>query len=184
MFFLNWLARLDLHWSRLDLPWSKLAEILLSVLETIWTWPTVVVLTLVFYHREISDLLKRISSASKAKIGVFEFEVPVSPQAEAAMNAPLLLVEGVTYGDAAIELDGRHFQNCIFNGTTFIFRGRSGLRMSGCTLRNVAWQLEDAAAQTMTLLAGMRIGMGPNGPVMAQRLLDEWTEALTQAQED
>jgi len=63
-------------------------------------------------------------------------------------------VEGATFADETVRLDGRTFVSCTFGGCRIAYAGGS-TQLVGCTFTDCAWHLEEGAANTVELLEAL-----------------------------
>lgn len=71
--------------------------------------------------------------------------------------------EKTSFKNSTVELDGKHFVDCTFNGCRLVFAAVSPVRMSGCTFGNCSWHFTEAAALTLGFMASLYKvgGLGP-----------------------
>lgn len=61
-----------------------------------------------------------------------------------------------TYGpDDFIELDGRRFVGCHFNGATLHYEASGPVELNGCLFMDCNWSFDGAASETIAFLRGL-----------------------------
>jgi len=64
-------------------------------------------------------------------------------------------INGTSFTDQRIELDGKLFVRCTFVRCILVYAGGDGGGISGCTINNCVWKFERAAANTIGFMAAM-----------------------------
>ena len=64
-------------------------------------------------------------------------------------------IEGQTYSDQKVNLDGKLFARCTFVRCILVYSGGDGGGINGCTINNCVWKFEGAAANTIGFMAAM-----------------------------
>lgn len=64
-------------------------------------------------------------------------------------------INGASFTDQRIELDGKLFVRCTFVRCILVYAGGDGGGISGCTINNCVWKFERAAANTIGFMAAM-----------------------------
>jgi hypothetical protein len=65
------------------------------------------------------------------------------------------VIEGQKFGIQQVNLDGRKFINCKFNGTELLFSGENGFHLHGNDLTNIPFSVANHAAQTIVILQSL-----------------------------
>lgn len=81
-------------------------------------------------------------------------------------------VEGATFAEQTVQLDGRGFVSCTFDGCRIVYAG-GPTELLGCTFSDCVWHLEGEAANTITLLGGLGASDGPTGPRLVTGLFSQ-----------
>ncbi|NJL94067.1 MAG: hypothetical protein HC915_10220 [Anaerolineae bacterium] len=68
------------------------------------------------------------------------------------------LVEKQVFGDEEVQVDGRQFKNCRFEGTTLHYTGGALPAFINCQFNAVSLGFGGAADHTLTFLRGLRKG--------------------------
>lgn len=63
------------------------------------------------------------------------------------------MVRGKRYEKVTVELDGKTFTRCVFEGCVLTFRGKQPYQLIGCELRDCRWSVADTAAMVIHCLA-------------------------------
>lgn len=88
-------------------------------------------------------------------------------------------VEGATFAEQTVQLDGRRFVSCSFDGCSIVYAGGPA-EVLACTFTDCVWRLEGRAANTVTLLGGLGASDGSTG----QRLVDSLFSQLRRRGDD
>lgn len=62
------------------------------------------------------------------------------------------MIRGRAFGEERIVLDGAHFVDCSFAGTTFVYFGGKIPELENCRLQGVVFTLEGPAKNTLRLV--------------------------------
>lgn len=65
-------------------------------------------------------------------------------------------VENETFDSTSVVVDGKQFTNCTFHDVSLVYSGGDVPRFVDCEFTRVSLAFDDAAAQTMYFLRGMR----------------------------
>jgi hypothetical protein len=75
-----------------------------------------------------------------------------------------------SFAHRRVDLDGSRFENCTFEACQIVYSGGDHTRIVGCTFDpGCTWNMDGAAARTLTFLRGIYQSMGPAG----ERLVEE-----------
>jgi len=67
-------------------------------------------------------------------------------------------VKNKTFQNEVVPVDGKQFRDCVFNNATLEFAGGELPTFTDCRFNDVKLQFQDAAANTLKLLGGLRNG--------------------------
>lgn len=67
------------------------------------------------------------------------------------------------FGQEKVVLDGKHFVDCKFNGSTMEFGAKGPVGLVSCQFSDVKWSFTGAASLTIHFMAGLYHGAGEGG---------------------
>jgi len=149
----------------------------LKLLEILWAWPTVVAIALALFHREVRTLLQRIAATSRAKLGSLELEISSDKPGQPSL--PLERIEGKEYRTGVVELDGKEFVRCKFEGVTLRFNATMPVSLQSCSFADVRWELAGPAALTLKFLTGLYAGAGEGGKALVEATFTNVRKGVT-----
>ena len=89
---------------------------------------------------------------------VVALAIKIWPATPATEDRPkeLKIIKGESFGTQRVYVDEKHFENCIFDGTEFVFRGEASVALVYCTFKKPPKITFDGpAAATMNTLTNM-----------------------------
>jgi len=63
-----------------------------------------------------------------------------------------------TFIGKSLEMDGKSFNNCVFQQCNLVYSGGNPPVLNGCSFNNCSWQFGGAAARTLGFFAGLYSG--------------------------
>lgn len=67
-------------------------------------------------------------------------------------------VQGVTFTNETVVLDGNEYLNCTFNNCELVFRGTDTVSLHGVTANNCRWTFAGAAGLTVKFMTALYQG--------------------------
>lgn len=81
-------------------------------------------------------------------------------------------VEGRTYVDQEILLDGQEYIGCTFRRVRFVYSAIQQVSLSGNMIEDCTWAFDGPAADTVNFLSGLYNGTGEGGRVIVDATFD------------
>jgi len=63
-----------------------------------------------------------------------------------------------TFNGGEVVVDDKQFTNCVFNGVVLVYEGGPLPRFVDCQFKQVSLEFNEAAANTLSFLSGLRKG--------------------------
>lgn len=73
-----------------------------------------------------------------------------------------------TFNNTVVELDGNHFEKCVFENCEIVYKGLQPFNLINCNFIACKWKLEGAASNTINFLKVMYKDMGEFGKKMVE----------------
>ena len=73
-----------------------------------------------------------------------------------------------TFNNTVVELDGNHFEKCVFENCEIVYKGLQPFNLINCNFIACKWKLEGAASNTINFLNIMYKDMGEFGKKMVE----------------
>ncbi len=77
-------------------------------------------------------------------------------------------VEGRTFENERVILDGRKFVRCAFTGCTLVYTGTESLGLEGCTMNSCNWSFEGPAGNTLEFMRAIYHNLGEAGRLIIE----------------
>lgn len=81
-------------------------------------------------------------------------------------------IKGKTFTNETMTLDNKHFFDCKFNHCTMVFEGKGNLHLSNCGFYNCRWSLTEYAANVVSFMSSMYLGLGEDGKKVVEETFE------------
>ncbi|OGA50952.1 MAG: hypothetical protein A3F74_22040 [Betaproteobacteria bacterium RIFCSPLOWO2_12_FULL_62_58] len=123
------------------------------------------VLVLVAFYRLVTKHHNKLYAPSDWRdeshfLKAMNVELPADGDLPAEAQGELELIKGKRFGDETVTIDGKRFEDCIFNDTRLKFRGTRAVQFVSSTFVGVKWIFGGNAALTFAFVSMLYRAMG------------------------